>query len=80
VKPAAVKVGETNETLAQLIEGLAAGEQVLLLEAGQGRDLLEKAGIHLDTASEHRHHADEKHPGVAAATKEPTVRTASVDR
>jgi HlyD family secretion protein len=80
VRPAAVKVGETNETLAQLVDGLTAGEQVLLLEAGEGRDLLEKAGIHLEEAGEHKRHGDEKHPGVAAVTKTPDVRTASVDR
>ncbi|MDB5174014.1 MAG: efflux transporter, family, subunit [Phycisphaerales bacterium] len=78
IKPAAVKVGETNETLAQLLEGLAAGDQVLLLEAGQGRDLLDKAGIHIEAPSDRKRRADEKRPGIATATKEP-VRTASVE-
>jgi hypothetical protein len=45
VKPRKVALGPVNETHAQLSNGIAAGEQVLLLEAGQGRELLEKAGI-----------------------------------
>jgi HlyD family secretion protein len=45
VKPAKVALGQVNETQAQITSGLGRGEQVLLLEAGQGRELLEKAGI-----------------------------------
>jgi hypothetical protein len=40
-----VQVGEVNETHAAVTSGISAGAQVLLLGAGQGRDLLEKAGI-----------------------------------
>ena len=43
--PRKVKVGVSNETHVQIAEGLKAGEQVVLLQAGQGRDLLEKAGV-----------------------------------
>ena len=45
VKPRKVALGQVNETNAALTSGITAGEQVLLLEAGQGRELLEKAGI-----------------------------------
>ena len=44
-RPVKVDVGQVNETHAQISKGLTRGEQVLVLEAGQGRELLEKAGI-----------------------------------
>jgi HlyD family secretion protein len=40
-----VKIGTANETHVQVIDGLSSGDQILLLQAGQGRLLLEKAGI-----------------------------------
>lgn len=45
VKPMKVKVGQSNETHAQIKDGLEAGASVLVLQAGQGRDLLEQNGI-----------------------------------
>jgi HlyD family secretion protein len=45
VRPVKVKVGQSNDTHAQIRDGLEAGAQVLLLAAGQGRDLLEQNGI-----------------------------------
>jgi hypothetical protein len=45
VVPRPVKLGATSHTQAQVVEGLAKGESVLLLGAGQGRELLERAGI-----------------------------------
>jgi multidrug resistance efflux pump len=45
LKPVAVKIGEANETHARVATGLNAGADVLILEAGQGRELLERAGI-----------------------------------
>jgi HlyD family secretion protein len=45
VRPTKVKLGAVNETHAQIIDGLEEGDRVLVLQAGQGRDLLEKAGI-----------------------------------
>ncbi|HSV15715.1 MAG TPA: efflux RND transporter periplasmic adaptor subunit [Tepidisphaeraceae bacterium] len=45
VRPVKVKLGATNETHAQILDGLTAGDQVLVLQAGQGRELLEKNGI-----------------------------------
>ena len=44
-KPTKVQVGANNDTHVQIVEGVIAGTQVLRLQAGQGRDLLEKAGI-----------------------------------
>jgi HlyD family secretion protein len=45
VKPVPVKIAETNETHARVASGITPGQSVLLLQAGQGRDLLERAGI-----------------------------------
>ena len=47
-KPAKVAIGQVNETHAQVTSGLTRGEQVLILAAGQGRELLEKAGIKIE--------------------------------
>jgi multidrug efflux pump subunit AcrA (membrane-fusion protein) len=44
-KPVEVKVGATNETHAEIMGPVAAGADVLLLQPGQGRSLLERAGI-----------------------------------
>jgi multidrug efflux pump subunit AcrA (membrane-fusion protein) len=44
-RPVEVKVGAANDTHAEITTGLAAGQEVLLLQPGQGRMLLEKAGI-----------------------------------
>lgn len=45
VKEHKVTIGTANETHVQVTSGLEAGEDVLLLQPGQGRLLLEKAGI-----------------------------------
>ena len=45
VKERKVTLGTANETHVQVVTGLNEGEQVLLLQPGQGRMLLEKAGI-----------------------------------
>jgi len=45
VKPYLLTVGQTTETHGQLLSGVSAGDQLMILEAGQGRQLLEKAGI-----------------------------------
>jgi multidrug efflux pump subunit AcrA (membrane-fusion protein) len=44
-RPVKVTIGEVNETHAAITSGIAAGTRVLLLGAGQGRELLEKAGV-----------------------------------
>ena len=46
-QPRKVTVGTSNQTHAQIVNGLSAGEDVLLLQMGQGRQLLESAGIKL---------------------------------
>jgi multidrug efflux pump subunit AcrA (membrane-fusion protein) len=45
VRPVRVKLGATNETHAQILDGVDVNDQVLVLQSGQGRDLLEKNGI-----------------------------------
>ena len=45
VVPRPVKLGAASSTQVEVTEGLAKGESVLLLGAGQGRELLERAGI-----------------------------------
>jgi HlyD family secretion protein len=44
-RPVKVTIGQINETHAEVKSGLSSGDQTLILEAGQGRELLEKAGI-----------------------------------
>ena len=48
IKPQKVVIGQVNETHAQVASGLTSGQQVLILQAGQGRELLEKAGIKIE--------------------------------
>jgi HlyD family secretion protein len=50
-RPAEVKIGATNDTHAEITSGLSAGDDVLLLQPGQGRSLLEKAGVKLQPAT-----------------------------
>jgi HlyD family secretion protein len=45
VKERKISLGTANETHVQVTSGLADGDQVLLLQPGQGRMLLEKSGI-----------------------------------
>jgi HlyD family secretion protein len=49
--PTKVAIGQVNETHAQITNGLTRGQQVLILQAGQGRELLEKAGIKVVTST-----------------------------
>lgn len=44
-RPVPVKVGEANETMIQILNGLNAEQEVLMLAAGQGRELLDRAGV-----------------------------------
>jgi len=50
-RPVKVNLGEVNETHVQIASGLSQGQEVLILQAGQGRDLLEKAGIKVEPQS-----------------------------
>ena len=40
-----VKIGKTSETHAEIVSGLEAGTEVVVLQIGQGRQLLEASGI-----------------------------------
>lgn len=50
-KPVEVRIGATNETHAEINGPVAVGQDVLLLQPGQGRLLLEKAGIQVQPAT-----------------------------
>ena len=54
VEPREVSVGLMNETHAQVTEGIEPGQAVVLLEVGQGRDLLERAGIDVEPQRQRR--------------------------
>jgi hypothetical protein len=43
--PRQVTLGESNETHAQILTGLEAGQEILALQMGQGQQLLAAAGI-----------------------------------
>lgn len=46
--PAEITVGQINDTHASIRKGLTDGEEVLILERGQGQRLLEDAGIKIE--------------------------------
>ena len=50
VKPVKAALGKSNETHVQLTSGVSAGQDVLLLGSGEGRELLEKNGIKVEDA------------------------------
>lgn len=54
VEPQRVKIGRSNETHAEILEGISRGAQVLLLQVGQGRELLERAGIEVEDTTRRR--------------------------
>ena len=87
--PVEVKLGLVNETHAQITEGLAIGDEVLTLQSGQGRILLEKAGIKVEPqttkydkpekpAAEQPPKADV--PAVPAAGEQPAAAPAEGER
>ena len=49
--PRKVKIGATNETHAQVLEGIEPGTDVKILQVGEGQDLLARAGIKVQPAS-----------------------------
>ncbi|MEM6562396.1 MAG: efflux RND transporter periplasmic adaptor subunit, partial [Planctomycetota bacterium] len=53
--PVEVQVGASNATSAEIIEGVSVGDEVVLLQVGQGRDLLEAAGIDPEPAPSRRY-------------------------
>jgi hypothetical protein len=53
ITPRKVRIGRTNETLAELMgDAVKPGEQVLMLQIGQGQELLDKAGIKVTPTSQ----------------------------
>jgi HlyD family secretion protein len=52
VKPVVVTAGINNDTHAEITHGLMEGQQVIRLQVGQGRELLEKAGIQVAAATQ----------------------------
>ncbi|HZZ43324.1 MAG TPA: HlyD family efflux transporter periplasmic adaptor subunit [Tepidisphaeraceae bacterium] len=66
VSPEKVILGQSSDTHVQVTQGLSPGQDVLLLQVGQGRELLEKAGIKTTAA-----------PTTQAAPTEPPARVAA---
>lgn len=52
VTPVKVQIGMTNESDVQITSGLEPGKYVMLLESGQGKILLERAGIKIAAPTE----------------------------
>lgn len=50
-QPVKVQVGANNDTHVQIADGVSIGQVVLRLQAGQGRELLEKSGINVGPAT-----------------------------
>ncbi len=50
-RPTKVQIGANNDTHVQITDGVTIGQTVMRLQAGQGRELLEKAGIKVGPAS-----------------------------
>lgn len=44
-QPQRISIGQVTDTDAEILSGVAEGDQLLILQAGQGREMLEKAGI-----------------------------------
>jgi HlyD family secretion protein len=65
-KPHKVTIGASNDTQAEVKDGLASGQDVLLLQPGQGRDLLEKAGIKVQQPTSRPGDSDSKPAGTKA--------------
>lgn len=70
-EPRRVSIGQANETHARITKGVDGGETVLLLQPGQGRELLEKAGIQLTPAEGPKRRGKSKGPGGEAPKAAP---------
>lgn len=79
-RPVPIKIGRTNEQDIEVKEGLDVGTQVVMLEAGQGKLLLERAGIKVEEAptdqgpgqgQRRRRNGGENKPGAPAAPEVP---------
>jgi HlyD family secretion protein len=67
-EPREVRLGMVNDTHAQVLSGLEEGDAVLMLEAGEGRRLLELAGVQLETPGPRR---DNAQPGGERPARRP---------
>jgi HlyD family secretion protein len=67
VRPVKVTLGQSNDTHVQVTDGLTPGQDLLLLRVGQGRELLEKAGIKLAEAAPTTRPAENTPPGAKPA-------------
>ena len=67
LRPAKVTIGQANETHVQVLEGISAGQEVLILQSGQGRELLEKAGIKVEPATK----PSDEAPGATKRARKP---------
>jgi hypothetical protein len=78
VQPRKVRIGRTNETLAELIgDSIKAGDQALMLQAGQGQDLLDKAGIKSAPTTQRSEGAPEGRRGGRKNSQKPADTTAA---
>lgn len=68
VEPVKVQIGAASETHATVPQGLTAGQDVLVLAAGQGRQLLERAGIDTSQGFSGGESGGERGPGPAPKT------------
>jgi HlyD family secretion protein len=86
-RPVQVKLGLVNETHAQITEGLQPGDEVLTLQSGQGRQLLEQAGIKVEAPSEKLDKPEKRNPeqtpkadAPAAGSDQPAAASAEGER
>lgn len=79
VRPRKVDIGTSNETHAQVINGIEAGAEVLMLQVGQGRELLERAGIALAPPARQTVIPDMPKPPAAATPDTTGSATATVE-
>jgi multidrug efflux pump subunit AcrA (membrane-fusion protein) len=72
IRPTKIEIGAADEKMVQVVSGIKAGEDILLLEIGQGRELLDKAGIKTDNGGKApaSQPSPTKEPAVAARTDE----------
>lgn len=62
VVPKPVALAQSSDTHVRVTQGLSAGQQVLLLEPGRGRELLERAGMGSEQEAPPEEEAAEKPP------------------
>jgi HlyD family secretion protein len=83
--PREVRLGLSNETHVEVQSGLQPHDQVLILQAGQGRELLAKAGVVDEPATrptfgrDRRHHSpDPTKPTAISPVESPTTRAVNI--